>query len=68
MGGLFSKPKIPAPPQVTEVREPPVIEEAQAEATDEDIRRRRSKLSRPRSILTGDLTPSTGKKRLLGGE
>ena len=66
MGGLFSKPKIPSIPPVTEVKEPPVIEEADTEATQEDLKRRRSKLSRPRSILAGDLTPDTGKKRRLG--
>lgn len=66
MGGLFSKPKVSVPP-VTQVKEPPVIEETDTEATQEDVKRRRAKLSRPRAILTGDLTPDTGKKRLLGG-
>ena len=53
----------PAPPPP-----PPVIEESDMEMLDEDIIQRRKKLSRPKTILTGDLTPqNTGKKRLLGG-
>jgi len=67
MSGLFSRPKMQAPTP-TPPPEPPVIEESDMEMLDEDIIQRRKKLSRPKTILTGDLTPqNTGKKRLLGG-
>ena len=65
MGGLFSKPKIniPSPAAVP----PPEPEpEVQTEPLDEDLARKRAKLSRPKAKITGDLTPDTGKKRFLG--
>lgn len=66
MSGLFSKPKIPSPPPLPPLPpEPPTIVEDTG-PSDEDYAQKRRKLSRPRSILAGDLTPETGKKRLLG--
>ena len=67
MGSLFSRPRIPPMPTPKPPPEPPVIEE-QLEPLESDIARRRAKLSRPKTIITGDLTPEMlGKKRLLGG-
>lgn len=66
MGGLFSKPKLDYVPPVETTIEPTLITETDQDMQDEDLARRRRKLSRPKSIITGDLTPDTGKKGVLG--
>lgn len=61
MGGLLDKPKtVTAPP----VPPPPPIPEV-GEEVGEQARRRRPR-GRRETFLTGDLTPVTEKKRLLG--
>jgi len=66
MSGLFSRPKIPAPPSVPAYRSPPDTIVA-TEMLDEDMARKRAKLSRPKSVIAGDLTPSlSGRKETLG--
>ena len=68
MSRLLSRPKIQAPPPApTPPPPPPVIEESDMEPLDEDIIQRRKKLSRPKTILAGDLTPPMpGRKGVLG--
>jgi len=63
MGGMFSKPKKPPPPPPPE---PPIAipETGEAETT---IKRKTVKSGRGGTILAGELTPeSTRKKRILG--
>lgn len=64
MGGVFSKPKVVKPPPPLPPPEPPPIAEVEAVAG-EEARRRRPR-SRARTVLTGELVPETGKKKVLG--
>ena len=63
MGGLFSKPKSVKAP-VVQADQPPAIEETGAGDAEKKRLRRRS--SRKDTFLTGELTPDTGKKKVLG--
>lgn len=61
MGGLFSKPKtVKAPPVPPPLAIPDVGEEVGDQARKKRPRGRRE------TFLTGDLTPETQKKRVLG--
>ncbi len=74
MGGLFSRPKISAPPPQPAVEIPPPPEPLSPPATtdvtgagDAERRRLRRKRGRKETFITGDLTPEpTGKKAFLG--
>ena len=63
MGGLFSKPKAPPLPDVPP---PPALPDDTDEAGDAAARRLRRRSGFQKTILTGSLTPETGKKNLLG--
>lgn len=60
MGGIFKTPKTMKPPPLKEEEVLPLMTE------DVPIKRRRHR-GRSQTILTGDLTPVTTKKVLLGG-
>ena len=65
MGSLFSKPKTQKPPPIAP---PPPIPEVGPETEDIALKRARSREGfRKNAFLTGDLAPTTGKKKLLGG-
>jgi len=61
MSGLFSRPKSVKPPPIPPVEE---TEEPEEVAKKKAGRRRGYR----RTIITGALTPETGKKQLLGGK
>ena len=63
MGGLFSKPSSPPPP--APVPEPPLIED-QEEVEDFATRQARKRKGFRSTLVTGDVTPATGKKSVLG--
>lgn len=63
MGGLFSKPKAPAPPKPIA---PAAVPEIGAETEEMAARRARRRGGFRRTIITGALEPDTGKKTLLG--
>ena len=63
MGGLFSKPK---PPAMPEVPPPPVLPTDADEAGEAEAKRLRRRSGFQKTLLTGALTPQTGKKNLLG--
>jgi len=63
VGSLFSKPKKVALPPVPA---PPALPDTTDEAGDESSRRIRSRSGFQSTLITGALTPQTGKKTLLG--
>ncbi len=63
MAGLFSKPKSVKPPPVPA---PPAIPEKAPEVGEEAIKKAGRRRGFPKTILTGALTPETGKKKFLG--
>jgi hypothetical protein len=63
MGGLFSKPK-PAPKPI--VPPPAPLPEVPEEAGEEAIKKARRRSGFQKTILTGSLTPESGKKTVLG--
>jgi len=63
MGGLFSKPKKVKPPVVSASPTLPIVDTgAEDEATKQAMRRKGFK----KTIITGALSPGTGKKTVLG--
>lgn len=64
MGGMFSKPKSVKPPPPPPVEPPPIADDTGVEEAERRKLSRRS--SRKDTFLTGELTPETGKKRVLG--
>lgn len=62
LGGLFSKPKVPAPPPVPDPVPIPDIEEGTGQ---KGIRKRKGAAE---TVLTGDLVPSTVGRTRLGGK
>jgi hypothetical protein len=60
MGGKASKPKPPPVPPPAAVPETPI------EAPDDAIKAARRASGYSKTVLTGSLTPKTGKKTLLG--
>ena len=63
MSSLFSKPK---PPPMPEVPPPPALPDESPEAEDAAAKRMRSRSGYQKTLITGALTPNTGKKTLLG--
>lgn len=61
LGGLFSKPKVPAPPPVPDPVPIPEVEEGTAQ------KGQRKRKGAAQTVLTGDLVPSTTGRTLLGG-
>jgi len=63
MGGIFSKPKTPEMPPVPP---PPALPDEAPEAEEDAAKRMRRRSGFQSTLLTGSLTPETGKKSLLG--
>ena len=63
MSGLFSKPKSPSPPKAPP---PPPLVEQGGEASDFAMKRAQGRVGFKKTILTGELSPMTQKKTLLG--
>ena len=63
MGNLFSKPKAVEAPKLPP---PEAIPQGSPEAGEQEAKRIHRQMGFQRQILTGALTPSTGKKTTLG--
>jgi hypothetical protein len=59
----MSTPKFKAPP----VPDPQATPEVAAETEDEAMKKIRKQSGFENTLVTGNLTPNTGKKKLLGG-
>jgi len=64
MGAIFSKPKAPAPPKLPPA---PALPSVDPIVEDDTMARARRRSGFRKTILTGDVTPGSGKKKLLGG-